>query len=205
MRALLLALPLLALGCGPRPPASQPAAAAQPAGPARSPFAGWWVSVLNPSEGYRVTAGELIAVLPPKSFERRALQCEQRSPVHWACATGRLPFALRVDGAHLLLEAPDGAVRARPATDAEAAALEQEVARHPTLADGCAKARRCYVAACPLRGLTDCKFEQETDGTSLRQCEGTRDGVYVHLQELGKPVPDDCRPENGNGGNGTER
>ncbi|HEY3353581.1 MAG TPA: hypothetical protein VGQ83_10050 [Polyangia bacterium] len=194
-RLFVLLLPaLLALGCGPRGPAPASAPTSQAAGPSRSPF-GWWIAVDNPQARYRVAKAELVALLPENGFERRALQCEQRSPTHWACATGRLPFALRVDGEHLLLEAPDGVVRARSATDAEVPALEQEVAKRPDLATACARAKRCFVEACPLRGITECVFDREVDGTSLRQCEGTRDGVRVHLEELKKPVPADCQAE----------
>jgi hypothetical protein len=196
---------LLLLGCGPRPPAapaSRPAGGGAPV-PASMPtaFVGWWVAVAGGSaddpqaglEGYLVGPAELAMVVPPKSIERRALQCEGRSPTHWACATGGLPFGLRLHGESLVLEAPDRAVRARRATAAEAERLEALLATHPDLATACARARQCYEAACALRGMPECDFRRETDGSSLRQCEGTRDGVLVHLQELGKKPPPACK------------
>jgi hypothetical protein len=164
-------------------------------------FIGWWVAVAGASaddptaglEGYLVGPTELAMVVPPKSVERRALHCEGRTPTHWACATGGLPFGLRLHGEALVLEAPDRAVRARRATAAEARQLEALLATHPDLAAGCARARRCYEAACALREMPECDFSRETDGSSLRQCEGTREGVLVHLQELGKKPPAACR------------
>jgi hypothetical protein len=164
-------------------------------------FIGWWVAVAGGSaddpraglEGYLVGPAELAMVVPPKSVERRALHCEGRSPTHWACATGGLPFGLRLHGEALVLEAPDRAVRARRASAAEAQQLEALLATHPDLATGCARARACYEAACPLRDMPECDFRRETDGSSLRQCEGTRDGVVLHLQQLGKKPPPACR------------
>jgi hypothetical protein len=144
-------------------------------------------------EGYLVGPAELAMVVPPKSIERRALVCEGRTPTHWACGTGGLPFGLRLHGEALVLEAPDRTVRARRATAAEAHKLEALLATHSDLATACARARACYEAACPLRGMPECDFRRETDGSSLRQCEGTRDGVLVHLQELGKKPPAACR------------
>jgi hypothetical protein len=204
--AWLLALVGLALlGCGPHasPPPAAPGKARAPAVPASMPaaFLGWWVAVAGGSaddpgaglEGYHVTPAELALVVPPKSIERRSLQCEGRTPSHWACATGGLPFSLRLHGAFLVVEAPDRTVRARRATAAEAATLTRLLATAPELAAACARARRCYEAACALRGMPECRFDRETDGSSLRQCEGTRDGVLVHLQELGKPLPPACR------------
>jgi len=190
-------------GCGPRPtgPASAPSAAAPAPASMPAAFIGWWVAVAGASaddptagiEGYLVGPTELAMVVPPKSIERRALVCEGRTPTHWACATGGLPFGLRLHGDALVLEAPDRAVRARRATAAEVQRLEALLATHPDLATGCARARACYEAACPLRGMPECDFRRETDGSSLRQCEGTRDGVLVHLQELGKKPPDACK------------
>jgi hypothetical protein len=200
-----LLLGLLLGACGPRPPAPLVAApaGASPSAPALMPaaFTGWWVAVAGASaddptaglEGYLVGPTELAMVVPPKSIERRALQCEGRTPTHWACATGGLPFGLRLHGEALVLEAPDRVVRARRATAAEAQQLEALLATRPNLAAGCARARRCYEAACPLRGMPECDFRRETDGSSLRQCEGTRDGVLVHLQALGKKPPPACR------------
>jgi hypothetical protein len=49
------------------------------------------------------------------------------------------------------------------------------------------------MASCEIRGLTDCNFASETDGTSLRQCEGTRDGILVNLQDAKMPIPEDCQ------------
>jgi hypothetical protein len=207
-RARLTALTLFAAlaACGPRPagpagPAAAPAPAA--AVPATMPDAlkGWWVAVAGASavdpaagtEGYLVGPAELAMVVPPKSIERRALVCEGRTPTHWACATGGLPFGLRLHGAELVLEAPDRTVRARRASAAEVEKLEALLATHPDLATACAKARACFEAACPLRGMPECDFRRETDGSSLRQCEGTRDGVLVHLQELGKKPPPACQ------------
>ncbi len=186
--------------CGPRPagPASAPAARVPASRP--TAFIGWWVAVAGASaddpnagiEGYLVGPAELAMVVPPKSIERRALVCEGRTPTHWACATGGLPFGLRLHGDALVLEAPDRAVRARRATATEAQKLAALLATHPDLATGCARARACYEAACPLRGMPDCDFRRETDGSSLRQCEGTRDGVLVHLNELRKKPPPAC-------------
>jgi hypothetical protein len=203
MRVLVLVAALILTACGPRPAGP---AAAPPAGvpvPASMPasFLGWWVAVAGASavdpkaglEGYLVGPTELAMVVPPKSIERRALHCEGRTPTHWACATGGLPFGLRLYGAELVLEAPDRTVRARRASAAEAQTLEATLATHPDLATACARARACYEAACALRGMPECDFRRETDGSSLRQCEGTRDGVLVHLQELGKKPPPACQ------------
>jgi len=201
-RVLSLSLVAWALaGCGPaRAPASAPATQPE-AAPERSPFAGWWVAVTRAAgadptkgpEGYRLTSTELVAILPPNPVERRAVHCEQRSPASWACATGKMPFSLRATGRELVIDAPDGLVRARPATDEEARAFEELVAATPELSAACAKAKECYLAACPIRGIAECAFEGETDGTSLRQCEGTRAGVILHLQELGQPAPPACQ------------
>jgi hypothetical protein len=203
--ARLTALTLFAAlaACGPRPtgPASAPTASVPVPASMPDAFKGWWVAVAGASavdptagiEGYLVGPAELGMVVPPKSIERRALVCEGRTATHWACATGGLPFGLRLHGAELVLEAPDRTVRARRASAAEVEKLEALLATHPDLATACAKARACYEAACPLRGMPDCDFRRETDGSSLRQCEGTRDGVLVHLQELGKKPPEACR------------
>jgi hypothetical protein len=191
----------LLAGCGPpRAPAGAPASQTG-AAPARSPYGGWWVALTRSAgsdpakgaEGYRITTTELVAILPPNPVERRAIHCEQKSPARWACATGKMPFGIAIEGATLVLDAPDGLVRARPAIDAETRAFEEQVAATPELSAACAKAKECYLAACPIRGLAECSFEGETDGSSLRQCEGTRAGVVLQLQELGQPVPPACQ------------
>jgi len=203
MRVLFLVATLAFAACGPKAagPASAPTTGAPVPASMPAAFIGWWVAVAGASaddpnaglEGYLVGPTELAMVVPPKSIERRALQCEGRTPTHWACATGGLPFGLRLHGAELVLEAPDRTVRARRAAPAEAQKLEALLATHPDLATACARARACYEAACELRGMPECDFRRETDGSSLRQCEGTRDGVLVHLQELGKKPPAACQ------------
>ena len=169
---------------------------------AMTPLGAWWVvesvtrvdEMSSPGALWHFDEEEYDVVKLPSACERQRTDLRAAGDARWK-ADKPYPYEVRREGARLVVISPSPApvtITMRAARSEEAAAADEALSRHASVAATCARAQRCLDDAGRVLARTFDARADIGDASSMYRCERTLAGVALVLERVKKPLPAAC-------------